>query len=61
MKVKVDYANIEKSIRAFTDDEDLLNFIKDEIDSLYRHNKNYNQWQWITIQNLKDIFDNIEL
>ena len=47
--------------RNFKNEKELLEFIKDKIDFLYRNNKNLNQVQYIVIQDLKEIFENIEL
>lgn len=61
MDLKINYEEINKNIRKFEDNYDLLYFIKDILDYLYTHNKNYNQSQWIKIQDLKEIFDNISI
>ena len=59
--MNINYENINKYVRQFKDDKDLLDFIKDKIDFLYRNNKNYTQSQYIVIQDLKEILDNIEI
>lgn len=59
--MKINYENINKYVRQFKDNKELLDFIKDKIDFLYRHNKNYTQTQYIVIQDLKEIMDNIEI
>ena len=61
MYLYINMYDINKNIRHFESREELLEFIKDKIDFLYRNNKNYNQTQWIVIQDLKEIFDNINI
>ena len=41
-------------------DESLLDYIKNSIDYLSTHNKNYNNTQYNKIMELKEIFDCIE-
>lgn len=59
--MKVNFEYINKYVRNFKSLHDLFDFMKDKIDFLYTHNKNYNQSQWVIIQDLKDIIDNIEI
>lgn len=59
--MKINYENINKYVRKFKDNKELLEFVKDKIDFLYRNNKNYTQTQYIVIQDLKEIIDNIEI
>lgn len=59
--MKINFENINKYLRKFENEEELLEFIKNKIDFLYRHNKNLNKCQYIVIQDLKEIFENIEL
>lgn len=59
--MKINYLNIENLLKKFNNDKELLDFIKESIYYLYTHNKNYNGTQWIKIQDLKDIFDNIDM
>lgn len=61
MDLKVDYELLEKNIRKFSDSYDLLYFIKDSLEFLSTHNKNYTQTQYIKIQDLKEIFDYIKI
>ena len=62
LKLKIDYEKIHNNVGLFLEDEsDVLNFIKNTMDYLYTHNKNYNQQQWIKLQDLKEIVDNIEV
>lgn len=61
MDLKVDYELLEKNIRKFSDSYDLLYFIKDSLEFLSKHNKNYTQTQYIKIQDLKEIFDYIKI
>ena len=59
MDFNVNYEDLEEYVRKFKDDYDLFYWIKDTIDYLYHNNKNYNQQQWVKIQDLKEVFDNI--
>lgn len=59
--MEINYFNITKNIKHFNNNKELLDFIKDTIYYLYTHNKNYNGSQWIKIQDLKEIFDNIQI
>lgn len=61
MDLKINYEEINKNIRKFEDEYDLLYFIKDNLEYLSTHNKNYNQSQWIMIQDLKEIFNNVSI
>ncbi len=61
MELNVDYEALKVIVRKFEDQYDLLQFMKDKIDYLYTHNKNYNNGQWVAIQDLKDIFDYISI
>lgn len=61
MELKVDYNTLKVIVRTFSDQYDLLEFIKAKIDYLYTHNNNYNNGQWVAIQDLKDIFDYISI
>lgn len=59
--MNINFENINKYVRKFKNEEDLLDFVKDKIDFLYRNNKQYTQAQWVVIQDLKEIIDNIEV
>lgn len=59
--MKINYEEIRKNVFNFKSDKELLEIIKRLIEELYYDNKNYKQKQWINIQDLKDIFDNIEI
>lgn len=61
MDLYINMYNINKNVKHFESREELLEFIKDKVDFLYRNNKNYNQTQWIVIQDLKEILDNINI
>ena len=61
MDLKINYEEINKNIRKFEDEYDLLYFIKENLEYLSTHNKNYNQSQWIMIQDLKEIFNNVSI
>ena len=59
--MKINYEEIRKNVFNFKSDKELLDIIKRIIEELYYDNKNYKQKQWVNIQDLKDIFDNIEI
>lgn len=40
---------------------DAIRFIKERMEYLVAHNKNYNSWQWVYIQDIKDVLDAIEV
>jgi len=61
MDLKINYEEINKNIRKFEDEYDLLYFIKDNLEYLSTQNENYNQTQWIMIQDLKEIFNNVSI
>ena len=61
MKININLENIKKNVKKYNSEKQLLEDIKDMIYHLYTHNKNYNQLQWVIIQDLKDIFENIEI
>ena len=61
MKINIDFEKIKKDVKNYSNEKVLLFDIKDMIYHLYTHNKNYNNLQWVIIQDLKDIFDNIEI
>lgn len=61
MELNVNYNTLKIIVRTFSDQYDLLEFIKAKIDYLYTHNKNYNNGQWVAIYDLKDIFDYISI
>lgn len=57
--MKINFENINKYVREFKNEKELLEFVKDKIDFLYRNNKNYNQVQWVVIQDLQEIMNNV--
>ena len=59
--MKINFENINNYVRKFEDEKDLLDFVKEKLDFLNRNNKNYNASQYVVIQDLKEIFDNIEI
>lgn len=61
MKLKINYEDISKYIYKMENEKEVFDFIKEKIDFLYRNNKNYNNYQWVVIQDLKDLFDSIEV
>lgn len=59
--MKINYNTIaENTGIMFENSNDLLLFIKNEIDYLFTHNKNYTSEQYNKIIDLKEIIDNIE-
>lgn len=62
MKTIINYEKIKKDLGiTFENEKDILDFIKRNIEDLYYHNKNYNNNQWVKIQDLKDLLDNIDM
>lgn len=60
--MKIDFEKLEKEtgILKNTNETDLILYIKNIIDYLATHNKNYNNPQYFKISLLKDIFKSIE-
>lgn len=61
MDLEVNYDLLEKYVRKFKDDYDLFYWIKNTIDKLYHNNRNYNQSQWVMIQDLQEVFTNMKI
>lgn len=62
MKTIINYEKIKNDLGiTFENEKDILDFIKRNIEDLYYHNKNYNNNQWVKIQDLKDLLDNIDM
>ena len=42
-------------------ENDVIRFIKERMEWLATHNKNYNSRQWVYIQDIKDVLDAIDV
>lgn len=58
--MKINYKKLNETGRGLLRPDAVLHYVREKIEYLYTHNKNYTRTQWDAVVELKEIIDSID-